>query len=206
MRSLVALAFATLTVGPIALADEFDARMKQGFGHLRAGNVDAAVEVFRELQTEAPDSDLVQYSLAASKYRQGLKDLENDLPDEAARQLREARAEMAGLEGSPDAFVSRNAAFVAANCEAQLAKHLAQSGDHKKTLEAFREAIEGYEQVLQEAPDHDGARQNYDHMRYLLKKMLQNPPPRQEQSKQGDEGDEEQQEGEQQQQQPGEGE
>lgn len=207
MRSPFAIAFVAFALASFATADEFDDRLKQGFGHLRAGDVDAAVAVFRDLQTEAPDSDLIKYSLAASKYRQALKDLDNNLSEDAVKQLQEARSNLSALEASPDPFVRRNAAYVAANCDAQLAKQLAATGDQKKTLDAFRGAIDGYEEVLRAAPDHAGARQNREHMRYLMKKMLQNPPPPQQQQGDGEEEQEEQEEsdqGQQQQQQPGE--
>ena len=207
MRSLLAIALAVVSGASVAAADAFDERLKQGFGHLRAGDVDAAVDVFRDLQTEAPDSDLIKYSLAATKYRQALKDLENNLAEEAVTQLQEARADMHNLAASPDPFVSQNAAFIAANCDAQLAKQMAAAGDQKKTLDAFRGAIEGYEEVLRQAPEHAGARQNREHMRYLLKRMLQNPPPEQPQQGEGEDEQQEQQEGDQeqqsQQQQPG---
>jgi len=56
---------------------------------------------------------------------------------------------------------------------------------YKIAVQSFEDAVAQYEDLLDRRPDHAGAKQNLDHVRYLLKSMLQNPPPPPEQQQDG---------------------
>ena len=179
-------------------------RLQGGFDLLGAGAVDEAMTTFRDVQTDDPESDLVHYSIARAQYEQAL--LDADSPADALESLTAARAGFDGLTASADKFVRENALYNSANCSALIAKHSVSEGNHEETVKGFEDSIRGYEDVLEKHPDHAEARSNLNHMRYLLKKLLQNPPPpeEREQQQEGEEQDTEEQsegEGEQQEQQ-----
>lgn len=184
-----ALGLCLLAVGLPVYAQGFDERLEGGYRSLRAGDAEGALALFRDLETDEPESDLVHYSLASVRYHQGMKELDQDSPEEAVARFSEARDSFQSLEGSPDAFVRRNALYNAANCSALMAKQSVAVGSTVETVEAFEESVRAYEEVLRRNPDNEGARTNLDHMRFLLKSMLQGMPPEMRQLKAGD-GDE----------------
>jgi hypothetical protein len=177
-----------------AFAQDVRERLQGGFQQLDAGAVDEAMTTFRDVQTDDPESDLVQYSIARAQYEQALRD--GDSPQDALEPLHAARAAFDTLTTSEDPFVRENALYNSANCSALIAKHSAAEGNHEETVKGFEDSIRGYEEVLEKHPNRVEARGNLNHMRYLLKKMLQNPPPPEEQQEQqeGEEGEEENQE------------
>jgi hypothetical protein len=188
-----------------AFAQDVRERLQGGFEQLDAGAVDEAMTTFRDVQTDDPESDLVQYSIARAQYEQALRDA--DSPQDALEPLHAARAAFDNLTTSEDPFVRENALYNSANCSALIAKHSATEGNHEETVKGFEDSIRGYEEVLEKHPGRVEARGNLNHMRYLLKKMLQNPPPPEEQQEQqqqqegGEDENQEQSEGEEQEQQ-----
>ena len=201
----VCTVIACLFVATGVFAQDVRERLQGGFQQLDAGAVDEAMTTFRDVQTDDPESDLVQYSIARAQYEQALRDA--DSPQDALEPLHAARAAFDNLTTSEDPFVRENALYNSANCSALIAKHSATEGNHEESVKGFEDSIRGYEEVLEKHPDRVEARGNLNHMRYLLKKMLQNPPPPEEQQEQqeGEEGEEdenqEQSEGEEQEQQ-----
>jgi len=178
-----------------AFAEDFGPRFEKGYGHLQAGDPEAALASFQELLTETPDSDLVRYSIAAAKYAKGVKDFGAGSAEAGLEGLNKARADFDALAGALTPFVRREAGFGAANASAQIAKHYSEQEQYKERVEALQTAVAGYEAVLEQYPDHRAAATNLNHTRYLLKKMLQNPPKNENESK--DEGNDEGQSGEQ---------
>ena len=189
---IVLVAAAAFSAIVSARAQSFHQRIDQGYRQLDEGDIEGALATFHELETDQPENDTVHYSIAAARYKQGLRDLQGEAADAAVETIAQARAGFLELASSPDPFVRRNAAFNAANCTALMAKQAAAMGDQEKAVEAFEGSIRAYEQVLMDQPTHSGALRNLEHMRYLLKKMLQNPPPPQEQQQQQQEGEQEQ--------------
>ncbi len=202
--SIASLALAIFALSAVAVADSFDDRLRTGYSLLEDGDTEGAVATFRDLQIDQPDSEIVTYSLASAKLIQGLIDVKNEAPEDALVRLAEAKTSFDTLDMSADPFIRFNAAYNSANCAAGIAKQSSGLGKHEETVAAFEESIHAYEELLRQNPEHEGARTNLNHMRYLLKTLLQNPPPPQEQEKPGEGEDEEEkkegeQEGEQQQ-------
>lgn len=188
------LAAGLLLLAARAVAGAFDDALEQGYAKLRAGDLDAAMTVFRDLQTDEPESDLVYYSVASAQYARGLAEIEAESPEDALAQFQEARSAFRALAASRDRFIRDNASYNAANCTAQSAKLSVGLGDHEASVKAFEDSIAAYVEILRTNPDHAGAQKNLSHMRYTMKQMLQNPPPQQQQvqSKDGDEDGENQ--------------
>lgn len=183
------LGLCLLAAGLPVYAQGFDERLEGGYRSLRAGDAEGALALFRDLETDEPESDLVHYSLASVRYHQGMQELEQDSPEEAVARFSEARDSFQSLLGSPEAFVRRNALYNMANCSALMAKQAGAVGATAETVKAFEESVRAFEEVLRLHPEHEGARTNLDHMRFLLKSMLQDMPPEMQQPKAG-EGDE----------------
>ncbi len=179
----------TLLFAVAGFAEDFGPRFEKGYAALRAGDPDAALASFNELLTETPDSELVRYSIASAEYTKGVKDLDAGQAETGVASLNKARGEFEGLAGAQTPFIREQAGFAAASCAAQMAKHYNETDQYNERLEALQKAVAGYEQVLQTGPKHAAAATNLNHTRYLLKKMMQNPPENQKKSK-DDEGEE----------------
>ena len=173
-----------------ASGQSFYERLEQGYDTLHEGDIDGALATFRDLQTDDPESDLVYYSLASAQYAQALSDIEQNAQQEALTGFADARGAFASLLTSRDRFIRENAEYNAANCSAQIAKISVGMGDQEEMVAAFENSIYSYEDILRKRPEHGAARANLNHMRYLLKSMLQNPPPNQQQPQTDDGGEE----------------
>ncbi len=171
------LAAAILAAATGVYAQGFDSRFEEGYTLLRAGDPDGALESFHQLLTEDPESEFVQYSIAAGHYEKGLKELEIEASEEAIEQLRLARNGFNTLRNAKDPFLRDNAPFNAANSTAQVAKHYDPDEQYDRRVQALRDAMVAYEKLLRQQPEHAGAKTNLNHARYLLKTMMQDPPP-----------------------------
>lgn len=182
---LLAIVFA-----PAGFSEDFGPRFEKGYAALRGGDPETALASFNELLTETPDSELVRYSIAAAEYGKGVKDLEAGQVETGLANLNKARGDFEGLLTAETPFVREQAGFAAASSAAQMAKHYNETDQYNERLEALQQAVAGYEQVLDADPKHAAAATNLNHTRYLLKKMLQNPPENEKKSKdeKGDEG------------------
>ena len=162
-----------------AWAAPFEQRLEKGIGQMKRGELDAALLTFQDLKIEDPESDVLRYSIGAARYQQGTT--EGTAPEDAATAFTDANANFGDLLTSEDKFIRENAQYNSANCLAQIAKLSVQGGDQEKTVKAFEDAIAAYDDVLRVQPGRIAAKKNLDHLRFLLKDMLQNPPPPQEQ-------------------------
>ena len=181
MRRFLALAVAVAAAANAA-GEEFGDRFKEGYRQMRSGDPEAALASFQNLLTETPDSDLVRYSIAAAEYEVGLKAFGAGNVQAATEALNRARSQFDELVTSSTPFVRRESGFGSANSIAQVGKHLSEQEAYKERLDALRAAAASYETFLEQYPEHEGAATNLNHTSYLLKKMLQNPPPDQQQS------------------------
>lgn len=177
-----------------AAAQSFEERLMHGNERLRTGRPEEAIATFRDLLIDKPESDILEYGIGAGQYHKALDLLEQDAKEDALNQLEEAVSTFDELRGSSEKFIRQNIGFNTANAAALRAKSMMDSQNMDETIDAFEQAIMQYEDVLYRNPDHEAARKNLDHLRYLLKKMLQNPQQQQEGQGQGQgEGENEEQ-------------
>lgn len=179
-----------------AAADTFREQLAYGNALLNSGDFEGAREVYRGLQVEHPENEAVYYSLGCADYEEGSSVVALQDPEGAIELFSSARDAFKRATTSRDKSLRVDASYNHANTMAQIAKQTVALGDQKATIAAFEEAVASYEGVLERYPEHKEARHNLDHIRYLLKRMLQVPPPEQQQ-----EEEQQQQEGEQDQQQ-----
>jgi len=182
-------------------AESFGKRMQKANTTLQNGDADGALSQYRELQVEQPESDLLYYNIGTALYNQALQNVDLKATEDAIESLNNAKASFGKVLNASDPDIRMNAAYNHANSEALIAQQSAGVGKYEETIEAFKESITQYEQFLKQYPKHQQAKTNLDHMRYLLKSMLQNPPPPEEQQDQQDQEQQDQNEQQQQDQQ-----
>jgi len=171
---------------------------------LQQGNTNEALQAYRNLQIDDPESELLYYNIGCAQY-ESAPEPNADAPDDsiaAINTLNAAKASFnkAAMADSPD--IRRDARYNRVNCDSLLTTHLAATGDHETAVKMFEDTIFGYEDFLEQYPGHPGAQKNLNKARYELKKMLQDPPePQEEQDQdQGEDGEgEENQDGDQEQ-------
>jgi len=196
-RLLIGLCWVAL--GAAVAAEDFGPRFDEGYELLREGKPDEALAAFQELLTDTPESELVQYSIATAQYEKALRALGSGETDAGMQGLGDARSQFDALRGAAAPFVRRNAGFGAANAMTQTARHMDMRQQYKERLAALQTAVGEYTAIVDRYPDHGPAQKNLNHARYLLKRMLQNPPPDPPQSEDG-EGEDEGEQGQQDQQ------
>jgi len=180
MPRILSLAVLALLCLP-ATAESFYDRLADGNTKLEAGDAEAALTIYRDLQVERPESDVLYYQIACALYENAISKASSSAVDEAAEEFTEALETFDNVATSSNDAVRVNARYNRANTISQMAKLTQKSGDPEATFAAYREAIEAYEDFLRVHPGHEAAGHNLDHMRYELKKMLQNPPDKQQQ-------------------------
>ncbi len=168
-----------LCVGFVASGESFVSQLNQGNEQLREGDAAGALVVYRELARVRPDSDTLRYNTGLAYYEKGLASA--NVAEKAAT-FREAARAFALVQASGDETVRVQAAYNHANCTAQLALQHDASGDYGGAVRVLRDAVAVYERFLLDSPGHEGARQNLGHVRYRLKRLLQNPPEEEQQS------------------------
>ncbi len=178
-RNAICLILTTLAIAAAADPPRDDVVAANNL--LKQGKTDAALNAYRSLQIDDPESELLYYNI-------GCAELESvsgsgGAPDEstAIDSLNNAKKWFDKASMAEDATIRRDARFNRINADSQLAKILATGEDHEGAIKAFENAIFGYEDFLDQYPGHAGATKNLNHMRYLLKTMMQNPPEEQEQ-------------------------
>lgn len=196
--SVLAIAFLLLTA-TIAQAASLESDLSRGYAHLRAGDTEEALNIFRTLLTDAPDSELVQYSIAAAQRQRALQLFDSGDAEKAGEIMAEAQDMFGDLGASKNQTLRENALLNWANGITEMAKRLDPQQQYNERVQALQQAVSAYESVVKEHSDFDRAKANLNHARYELKKMLQEPPPEQENSEDG-EGEEGEQEQEQEQQ------
>jgi len=170
----------------VAAADSFRERLNAANEMLRKGDPESALDLYRDLRVDEPESPELQYNTGCAKYQEALRAIENDAAGPEENPFEEARASFQKALATGSGPIRQDSAFNSANCLAQYAKHLPPDADQQVLVDAYQQSISAYEDVLRQFPDHQGAQNNLDHMRYLLKKMLQNPPQPQDQEGKGE--------------------
>ncbi|MFP6597677.1 MAG: hypothetical protein VCC01_09495 [Candidatus Hydrogenedentota bacterium] len=172
-------------------AEYFDERFAPGYQLLDDGEFDKALEAFNELKIETPESALVDYSIASTYYKKAVARISDGNKEEVIESLTQAKERFEELIRIPELFLKENAPFNSANCSAQIAKLYDPKEEYSQRVIGLRTAIEEYDKVLRVDPGHVSAKKNRDHLSYLLKKMLQDPPPDQKSPDEGDGGENE---------------
>lgn len=189
-----AIVLTALTLCWPAQAGSFDRSLEEGFALLRSGNAEAALDAFRELrQPDAPNADLVNYSIGLAHYHHGLQESRVGPPRDNLERLELAKKVFEDLLASREPFVRKHAQYNLATSAAQIAKHHVAASQIEEAQEAFGESIRAYEAVLRMQPGNETAAQNLGHIRYSLKRLLQRPPAETEKRLPGDEDDGEEQ-------------
>jgi len=176
-RLLICAAILTPLIACTAAADAFNDRLRHGNALLRSGDAEEAIALYRELQVENPASEILNFALGCAQYEAAEQHLDVKDDAEAEAALLAARDAFDRAQVGDDPALRRDAAYNRANAVARLAMLQDDAEDFAQTVQRYEESIKTYEEVLRRYPELDGARQNLDHMRYRLKKMLQNPPP-----------------------------
>lgn len=197
-RSACILLLCAVSLG--SSAESFRERLNAANDLLRKGDIQGALDGYRDLRVDAPESPELLFNLGYAKYQEGLRTVEGGTSTPEANPFEEALASFEKAQAFGTGSLRQDAAFNRANCLAQFAKHMSDETEQGALIEAYQRSVSAYEDVLRQYPDHGGARKNLDHMRYLLKKMLQNPPPppEEQEGKGENEPQEEQQQDEQQ--------
>jgi hypothetical protein len=183
MRSVLLIVLA-VTFASVAQGESFASRYNAANDLLREGKTNDALDAYRDLQIDDPESPRIYYGEGLAQYKRALDATKANEFVEGSHPFDEAKASFEKAQSAASTEVRRNARFNRANTIAQYAKHPGPNADQEMLKQAFEESIATYEEILEQDPDHKGARQNLDHMRYLLKKMLQNPPEDQQQDQQ----------------------
>jgi chemotaxis protein histidine kinase CheA len=158
-------------------AESFRERLNAANDLLRKGDVQGALEGYRDLRVDAPESPELLFNMGYAKYQEALRTVEGGTSTPDSNPFEEALTSFEKAQALGAGLIRQDAAFNRANCLAQYAKHIPAEAEQDTLIDAYQQSISAYEDVLRRYPDHGGARKNLDHMRYLLKKMLQNPPP-----------------------------
>jgi Ca-activated chloride channel family protein len=183
------IAVFALSAGGRAAAAPLDSELSKGYAHLRAGDTDEALNIFRQLLTESPDSELVRYSIAAAQYKRAEQLFDSGDTDQANEAMSQAQDIFGELARSETKGLNENAALNWANGFTEKADHFDSKDQYQERVQALQQAVTAYESVLSEHPNNERAKANLDHARYELKRMLQEPPPDQQKSEDNQSGD-----------------
>ena len=175
------------------MADSFRERLNATNELLRKGDVEGALNGYRDLRVDEPESPELQYNMGCAEYQEALRTMEGGAAGPEENPFDEARASFEKALAAGSGPIRPDAAFNRANSLAQYAKHMPSDAEQDALIDAYQQSISAYEDTLRQFPEHAGARKNLDHMRYLLKKMLQNPPPPEDQQGKGENQPQEQQ-------------
>lgn len=197
----VCLTLAIMALSGLAVAQEgtFEDRLERGNALLRKGDFAGALAIFDELQVEEPNSPALHFSRGCALYEKALS--EGGDAGAAETALNAAKEAFERAEANAQGSLKTDATYNRANTMAQIAKRTASGQDPKTATEKFHDSIQSYEDLLRSHPDHDQARHNLDHVRYAMKRFLQQPPPPPQEQQSGDKQDDPKENGDQQQQQ-----
>ncbi len=190
----------------IAHAEYFDKAFKPGYELLEQGDYDQALETFEQLKTDNPESELVDYSIASVFYKKALALKEDSAGSDQIDQstgaagintqqstligeFSAAKKKFEAINTSNSEFLREHAPLNAANCASQIAKTYHPEHQYKERVSALSKALSEYDAYLGQFPEQDVAQRNRDHVSYLLKQLLRNPPEEEEQQE-GDESEE----------------
>lgn len=178
MKQVLFVAALMLLSAP-AWADAFHTRLQEANAFLQQGLFDEATKALEEMKVDYPDRPVLDYALGTAQYQRGEGLNAAGKPAEALSAYKDAETRFSGISTQADPKVGLAAAFGRANAMAQQAKMAASPDKYKEAITALRNTEAAYLEVIKRDPGYPGAQQNLDHIRLMLKQMLQNPPPSQ---------------------------
>ncbi|GMW01315.1 MAG: hypothetical protein AMXMBFR84_24520 [Candidatus Hydrogenedentota bacterium] len=170
-------------VASLALAqDSFEDGFNRANALLRSGEADDALEAYRKLQIDQPELPSLYFGIGCAEF-------ENALEKSRAQQgssrdnvfsIAETAFEKAARTNDP--ALRRDAEFNLASASARKAIAAPEGASPDEMKARYKEGINAFERFLEKYPGHEGAEQSLDHLRYSMKRMLQQPPPEETQS------------------------
>ncbi len=139
------------------------------------GHYDDALQGYREVLVEEPDSRELRFNIGAAEYRKG--------------EYEKAAEEFSRVLASPDADLARRAGYNAGNCKYRLGRKK-ETTDIPSAKKLYKEALAHYERVLGEDPGDDDAKFNHEFVEMRLKELKE----LEEQQKQEEQENDQQQE------------
>jgi tetratricopeptide (TPR) repeat protein len=183
VKFLLLVALLATSVAP-AWADAFHTRLREVNVLLEQGLFDEATKALDEMKVDYPDRPVLDYALGSAQYQRAEGLSAAGKPAEALSAYKDAETRFSGISPQADAKIALAAAFGRANAMAQQAKMAASPDKYKEAITALRNTEAAYQDVIKRDPAYPGAQQNLDHIRLMLKQMLQNPPQSQENGEQ----------------------
>lgn len=177
---IAALCFILLAAGS-GYAAGLEQTVRNAGGLLKKGDADAALDLLREAQVDHPEAAELRFGVACALFVKGETLAESGATEEAKAAFGEAHSLFNGLTNDSNPRIAREAVFNAANTTAREALALGGGPDRNAAIAALRNAVREYETGLARFPDHDGLRQNLDHVQLKLKELLQSSQEQQEQ-------------------------
>jgi len=144
---------------------------------LAQGDYAAAMARYRELQIDFPDEPEVQLGIGCAEFANAESAANAGEVGPASEKYLDARSAFERVLESAEGKVWQAAAYNRANSMARMALLLPEEEQWQPKVSALEEAIEAYEQLQRDFPEHAGIAQNLDHSRLALMELLQNPPP-----------------------------
>ena len=148
---------------------------------LEQGEAEKALALFQQLQIDYPQAPEVILGVGSAQYRAGELALASGAAEQARTRFAEAQESFQRLFSEAREEVRSSAMFDYANALARTARTFDPHKEAQRQMRALESAINAYEQVLEAFPDHAGAQQNLDHVRYQLKVLRQGQQDPQEQ-------------------------
>jgi Ca-activated chloride channel family protein len=186
LRFVIVLTWLLLAASDAFGSESFDKRLAKANATLRNGDPEGALTMYRDLQTEDPESEVLYYSMGCAQCKQG-ELLKDSAPRDAIESFEKAKESFNKVLNARDPKIRKKAQYNHATATGQIAINSIAAQQYEKSKSAFEESIGEYEAFLKQYPKDSSARCNLYHMRYLLKQLLQNPPPpKQQQEGQGE--------------------
>ncbi len=145
MRSLAPIAILAF-IPLLAHADSIRERLNAANQLLRQGDVEGALNGYRDLRVDAPESPELQYDIGCAEYQRALQDIDSAEVGKDKDPFEEARVSFDKALAMGSGRVRQNAAFNRANCLAQYAKHMPNDADQKALVDAYQQSISAYEE------------------------------------------------------------
>lgn len=150
---------------------------------LAEGDVAEALAAYQDIQVEFPEAEAAQFGIGCAQYIMGVGQSNANAAEASAASFSAAEEVFRRLSIAKNKTIRERAAYNRANTVAQTAKMIPAAEKYKEAVAALGGAVSAYEGVLRDYPEHRFAAQNLNHVRFLLKELLQNPPESEEEEK-----------------------
>lgn len=170
-----------LVAGFSGNAPAFEPAVREAASLLRSGDADKALATLKEAQVDYPDAPELRFGIACATFAKGDGLLQTGAQKEGLAALTEAQSLFFDLTQRPEPHIAREATHNHTAVIAREALLLVEGGDYTGGVAALRRAVSALESAYERYPEHEGIRQNLEHIQFKLKELLQNPPPQEEQ-------------------------